>query len=735
MIKTEIRNSRNFDSFENEKRSFDIKFIPEHDQEDSQNRAKQLMICLIKAIFQPVIDIYYSTKDFIKDFNKGDEDIKDLLEEHSKKSISSGWDALVNLNRVANAFISLFVFCFSNDTALRKRCFIIVSLFMAIYSILNFLGRKMPELKKYFFACLLLVWGNGCISGTLKTENYHFYEMWIVYMSVVFLCNAFICLHWKFLVIPNAVNMITLILRVHWKYNSQVEDTSKPKTSGVPLMFYVATLLSILFVSIGPLLHSIIFRKMLHLIKENRDLTDTIQNIFQMFPEGVIIQQLGTHNKFVTKYVKKTARECILHVDSTGTQIDVKDSPVRVRQSNKKSRSPSCSLSSLSELQCHKLDKIKNTKKAINSMVSLFKKSRIKADLRGKPRLGQCGLNDHDEYEDCEEPKYYTVKTMNVLWNHNTHSYMHIFVDSTHVKKLEEEQAKSSCQKVMFASVSHEFRTPLNAFENSLSLIKFHYDQVLSEVRPFLDQQTCLEVDSYSAQIQKFIKMGTISSRLLMNLVEDILDLEKFDSGVFMLNIASFKLGDLAKDICYIFEEQCHKRGLYFRIIPEFDALLEHYFVSDQSRIRQVLINLISNAVKFTHTGGIKVILELRESNIGTQLWFSVRDTGVRINKKKANLFQMFSMVKAHRKEINQHGTGIGLYISKRIVESLGGQIDYESKEFRGSTFSFYITLKPPSVCPSPSADHLPTHFFDEHFEDFRPCSSPQKHNKSKFLF
>ncbi|CAI2387503.1 unnamed protein product [Moneuplotes crassus] len=284
----------------------------------------------------------------------------------------------------------------------------------------------------------------------------------------------------------------------------------------------------------------------------------------------------------------------------------------------------------------------------------------------------------------------------------------------------------------MFASVSHEFRTPLNAFENSLNLIKMQFDEVLDDAGPFLNQETRLRVDEHTARIEKFLKMGTISSRLLMNLVEDILDLEKFDSGVFALNIGSFKLGELIQDIRYIFEEQCHERGFYFEVLPENESLLDRFFVSDQGRIRQVLINLISNAVKFTHAGGIQVILEQKKSAKGIQLWFSVKDSGVGINKKKANLFQMFRMVQAHRKEINQHGTGIGLHISKKIVESLGGEIDYESEESVGSIFSFYITPYANPALPSPTSLTLPSEFLSESILPINPHFKDP--NRSKFL-
>lgn len=127
---------------------------------------------------------------------------------------------------------------------------------------------------------------------------------------------------------------------------------------------------------------------------------------------------------------------------------------------------------------------------------------------------------------------------MKVLWEENPDSYMHIFIDSTNIKRLEEEKAKTSCQQLMFASVSHEFRTPLNAFENSLDLIKMNFDGILKSMKPFINHRVKPQIDRNIQQIEKFMKMGKISSKLLMNLVEDILDLEKFNSGFFTHNIS-----------------------------------------------------------------------------------------------------------------------------------------------------------------------------------------------------
>jgi len=266
------------------------------------------------------------------------------------------------------------------------------------------------------------------------------------------------------------------------------------------------------------------------------------------------------------------------------------------------------------------------------------------------------------------------MKTMKVTWDNDPNALMHIFIDSTNVRKLEEERAKNHCQKIMFASVSHEFRTPLNSFENSLDLISVCLNKMTMEWVNHESSNGLLErCNKNVARIGKYIKMGKVSAKLLMNLVEDILDLEKFDSNSFSLNIEDFHLKDLVEDIKYIFQMQCIERGIAFEVeVAEHDLLTK--FSSDSGRIKQVLINLISNAIKFTPSGSITILMS---SNNGPQtptLNFSVIDTGIGIKKEdQPKLFQMFTMVERHKGVLNQHGTGIGLSISSKIVSSLGG--------------------------------------------------------------
>ena len=286
---------------------------------------------------------------------------------------------------------------------------------------------------------------------------------------------------------------------------------------------------------------------------------------------------------------------------------------------------------------------------------------------------------------------YYSVKTIKVSWEDNQHSYLHVFIDTTQIKKLEEERAKGKCQQLMFTSISHELRTPLNAFVNSTQLIGI----TLADLKKRLSAQSAATavVESLYPKFEKFLKVGEVSSKLLMVLVEDILDFVKFSSNTFTLNVEQFRLQDLLAEIDFVFGFQCEQKKLRFDI--ECDADLRSMMVkSDARRIKQVLTNLISNSYKFTEVGGIAVRVKLVSRRDKSHLQFSVVDSGVGINEHAMpKLFRMFGMTQSNGSLLGQSGSGIGLSISKMIVESLGGEINVASEEGKWTDFSFTIQI------------------------------------------
>ena len=294
-----------------------------------------------------------------------------------------------------------------------------------------------------------------------------------------------------------------------------------------------------------------------------------------------------------------------------------------------------------------------------------------------------------------DEDKWFIVKTMRIRWEQSNESYMHVFINTSYIKKLEKEKATNEWLRVMFSSISHEFRTPINAFSNALILLDKNNDEIEKSVRDQpMSKRHVQESIKIADMNKKFIKIWDISSKSLLSLTEDILDMAKMEAGIFSLNEAPFVVGTLITEIKYIFDIQWERKGIRFDVFC-FEELMKERFNSDMGRIKQVLMNLISNAYKFTDRGGIDLRVRLRSKMLEDEetryLEFTVSDTGTGISKEDSqNLFKMFGVIKKNR-EFNMRGTGLGLTISKRLVESMGGNITIESEEKKGTDALFTI--------------------------------------------
>jgi signal transduction histidine kinase/CheY-like chemotaxis protein/HPt (histidine-containing phosphotransfer) domain-containing protein len=228
-------------------------------------------------------------------------------------------------------------------------------------------------------------------------------------------------------------------------------------------------------------------------------------------------------------------------------------------------------------------------------------------------------------------------------------------------------QAKSE----FLARMSHEIRTPLNAVIGMAD--------VLASSRLTSHQRKCVEISQRNGIA-------------LLNLINDILDLTKVESGKVELEAIGFNLREVLAGAAEVVEAKASAKGLWLR--QTIDPAIPVYLIGDPNRLRQVLINLLGNSMKFTESGGIEIRVEADpENGAAGRLRFAVSDTGIGIEPDKVNaVFESFTQVDASTTR-KYGGTGLGLTISKQLVELMGGRLWLESKVGVGSTFFFTAQL------------------------------------------
>ena len=231
-------------------------------------------------------------------------------------------------------------------------------------------------------------------------------------------------------------------------------------------------------------------------------------------------------------------------------------------------------------------------------------------------------------------------------------------------------EATARAKTNFLASMSHEIRTPLNA------------------VLGFTDLLLLTNLD---AQQREYVRTAHNSGQLLRNLVNDILDFSALDTMKVKLERRCFELRDVVDETLRMFAPEAGSRGL--ALTSELGQEVPEYVLGDETRVRQVLVNLVGNAVKFTETGGVRIVVR-GSAQDGSMIEFRVSDSGIGIPAdQQEKLFQPFTQGDASTTR-RFGGTGLGLAICRLLMDRMGGEISVDSVLGKGSTFVVRVPLE-----------------------------------------
>ncbi|WP_452222839.1 ATP-binding protein [Lacinutrix chionoecetis] len=241
------------------------------------------------------------------------------------------------------------------------------------------------------------------------------------------------------------------------------------------------------------------------------------------------------------------------------------------------------------------------------------------------------------------------------------------------LKKAKEKAEESEVLKTSFlTNISHEIRTPMNAILGFSDILS---TQQLSD-----------------SEKQEYITVITRSGKNLVSIIDDLIEMSKIDTNQIKPNYSAFNLDGVLNDIKRTVEITIPKDKPLRIFLDQPKHPVVYQFISDETKLRQVVVNLVNNAVKYTEKGAVNFGYKINPDDNALQ--FYIKDTGIGMTKEDSkNIFNRFNRIQ-NDKTINLSGLGLGLAISKAYIEMLGGKIWLKSIENQGTTFTFTIPLK-----------------------------------------
>ncbi|CAI2386448.1 unnamed protein product [Moneuplotes crassus] len=454
----------------------------------------------------------------------------------------------------------------------------------------------------------------------------------------------------------------------------------------------VSSFISIFYFDFGLGVQQSKLADMYAMILENKKLAGEKQKVVQEFPHPVLIipekltrlSQCYSNDQFESQI--KSLNHKIEELDQVKVVIKKKEEEQKIQKANKNDK-----------IQLSLYKYLKQSQNKPKEFRAEIKDDIIIECENSSENLMENELESlNDEQQKPSKPhRNFSIKSLKLEWK-GYMSFMHVFIDHTNIINLEQAKNRIKMQRIMFASASHEFRTPLNAIIHSYNFIKASFEDFIEVLKRKVPGKffKSRRIEEDIEHILKFTKTGATSSVLLMSLVEDILNLSKIDNGTLTTVFGYFNISELLNEVHSLFVVQCENKNIALTF--ECEGNLRFCEVkTDRNRLRQVLLNLVSNSVKFTYNGYVSVKAAVTKTFDGnTFVEFSVKDTGIGIKEEdQVRLFKLFGMIE-DTNNLNPDGCGLGLTVSKKYIEILGGDIKVKSEYGVGTEMIFTILPK-----------------------------------------